>query len=287
MEHWLSLGFVRETEQLVELGRVAERCGFAGVAVADRFASPTRIDTRYPYTPDGKVFWPGDLPWPDPWVTLGAVAGATQRIKLVSNVYIMPLRNAFVAAREIATTAVLSDNRVRCGVGAGWMKEEYDLAGVDFATRGARLNEMIEVMRKLWSGEPVVHEGTHFEFPEVQLHPSPSKPIPIWGGGVSKAALRRVAKMCDGWMGLVYTPERLWPVLDQLATFAREEGRSLDELDVLIGLGVKPTADVLEELEGRGVTGVITTPWFRTKQDTSSIEAKREIIERYAERYIC
>jgi probable F420-dependent oxidoreductase len=286
VQHWLSLGFVRETDQLVALARMAEELGFHGVTLADHLLMPTRIRAPYPYSPDGKPFWPDDTPWPDPWVALAAIGAATTTLKLATNIYLMALRDPFTAARAIATAAVLSGDRVACGVAAGWLADEYAIAGVDFATRDARLDETIGVVRALLTGEPVTHAGEHFRFDEVRMRPAPRAAVSIWGGGASKAALRRVARLCDGWLGLVYTPEQLYPVLDRIRELRAEAGRADAPFDALVGLAVRPTPEVLAEVEARGVTGVISTPWLLVREDVSSLDAKRRILEKYAKHVI-
>ncbi len=286
MQHWLSLGFVRETDQLLELARAAEALGFHGVTIADHLLMPTRIRTPYPYTADGETFRPDDTPWPDPFVTLAAIGAATTTLKLATNIYLMALRDPFTAARAIATTAVLSGDRLCVGVAAGWLADEYAIAGIDFRSRSARLDEMIGTVRALLTGEPVTHAGEHFRFDEVRLRPAPRAPVPIWGGGASPAALRRVARLCDGWLGLVYTPEQLAPVLDRIRALREEAGRSEAPFDALVGLAVRPTPEVLAAIAERGVTGVISTPWLFAREDVSSLDAKRRLLEKYAKHVI-
>lgn len=282
MQHWLSLGFVREVDQLVELARIAEALGFTGVTLADHLVYPAKIATKYPYTPDGKPFWPEDTSWPDPWVTLAAMGTATKHLRLASNIYLMALRDPFTAARAIGTAAFLTGGRVACGVAEGWLAEEYALAGVPFETRGARLDEMIAACRALWTGETVTFRGEHVRFGEVRMLPKPPTPIPVWGGGASPRALRRVATLCDGWLGLAYTPEQLVPVLEKLQGMRRDAGRGDAPLDVLVGLRVRPTKELVSDLEARGVTALISTPFFGLPADVSSLEAKKAILEKYA-----
>lgn len=286
MQHWLSLGFVREVEQLVELARLAETLGFTGVTLADHLVYPERIETKYPYTPDGRPFWPQDTCWPDPWVTLTAMGTATRELRLASNIYLMALRDPFTAARAVGTASLLTGGRVACGVAEGWMPEEYALAGVPFESRGERLDEMVGACRSLWTGKPVRYEGKHVRFDEVRMLPAPTSPIPIWGGGASPRALRRVATLLDGWLGLAYTPEQLIPTLEKLTTLRCEAGRGDQRLDVLIGLRVRPTPELVRDLERRGVTGLISTPFFGLPMDVSSFEAKRTILEKYAKHVI-
>lgn len=285
MHHWLNLGFIREVEQLVDLAVAAEEAGFAGVTLPHRWIMPADVQTRYPYTKDGSMFWPADTPFVDPWVAIGAMAARTTRIRLATNIYLMALADPFAAARQVATASILSGGRVVCGVAAGWMREEYDLVGVDYKSRGRRLNEMIAVVRKLWSGEPVSHEGAHIRFPEVVLSPAPKAEIPIWCGGASKAALRRVADHCQGWLGLWYPADEAIAKVTELTALRADSPRADEPLEALIGLVGKPDPDTVGRLEAAGVTGLIATPW-RPGPQMAPLEAKLAAIEGYAKRFV-
>src|SRR5690606_25938070 len=126
---------------VVPLARAAEEAGWDVVAVSDHLAYPERIASRYPYTKDGSIRWDADTSWPDPWVAIGAMAGATTRLRFLTNVYVLALRHPLLAARQVATAAALSGDRVALGIGVGWCREEYELAGQDCRTRGRRTDE--------------------------------------------------------------------------------------------------------------------------------------------------
>jgi len=189
---------------LCAMARAAEAHGWDAVAISDHVAHPERIESPYPYTRDGTLRWTEDTAWPDPWVAIGAMAAVTSRVRFLTNVYVLALRNPFLAARAVATAAALSGDRVALGVGVGWCREEFDLAGQPFAHRGARTDEMIEVLRKLWSGAFVEHHGRFYDFPRVRVLPAPGAPVPIYGGGLSEPALRRAARL-DGWLSDIHT----------------------------------------------------------------------------------
>jgi probable F420-dependent oxidoreductase len=288
MEYWLSLLMTRETDQLVEIARIAEELGFAGVAMADHLVMPTKIQTKYPYTPNGEVFWPDDTPWPDPWCALSAMAAATDTIRLATHIYLLALRDPFTAARAVGTTAVISGDRVVCGISAGWLEEEYRVLGVDFRSRGERLNEMIDVLRGLWTGQRFEYHGKHFDFEPVRMCPSPGKAIPIWCGGGSRPAIRRAALRCDGWLPLIYSKKKLLPVLEEIKNLRTKAGLAAKPFDVVVGLGERQTPELTHELETAGVTGLMTaSPWLFSpkfaKEDTRSIKVKRSALEEYAE----
>lgn len=292
MKFWLALVNVPEVEQYVELARSAEALGFEGITVADHLIWPTRIDSPYPYTPDGKVWWPDDLPWPDPWVTLAAMGTATQRLKLATNIFLLALRDPFSAAKAIATASVLSQERIVCGVSAGWIKEEYQLAGVDFHRRGQRLDEMIEVLRKLWGGKDVSHQGEFFQFEHALLSPVPKRPIPVWCGGGAPAALRRAAHN-DGWLGLPMTSAQLYETATQLREYRRQAGKEDEPFSICAMLLEPPTPERLAELDAVGVSNLMVLPWLPSPWDGTSyapqgadpadLSVKQASLERFAE----
>jgi probable F420-dependent oxidoreductase len=182
MQFWQSLSFT-EPEHLLELARIAEQAGFTGVLVSDHLFHPQRFEAAYPYTADGLPPFTPETPWPDPFVTIGAMAGATTRLRFSMAIYILPLRHPLEVAKAAATVAVLSGGRFALGCGAGWMKEEFTQLGVDFHTRGRRYDESIEVLRKVWAGGMVEHHGRFFDFEPLRMEPVPPAPLPIWIGG--------------------------------------------------------------------------------------------------------
>ncbi len=184
------------------IAQAAERSGFDCVWVADHLVAPVEWEATYPYDPAGRPRGYGvATPLADVWATLGHLACATSRIRLATGVYILPLRNPFVTARAAATVQALSGGRLVVGVGAGWMREEFEVVGEDFDSRGARMDEIVAILRALWSGEAVSHRGAHYRFDAVQMTPAASPPPPVVVGGITPAALRRAARLGDGWFG--------------------------------------------------------------------------------------
>jgi probable F420-dependent oxidoreductase len=254
---------------------------------------PTQIESRYPYTEDGEIFWPLDAPWPDPWVTLGAMGAATRELRLATNIYLAGLRDPFTAAKAAGTAAVLSGNRIVCGVAAGWIAEEYAMVGIDFASRGRRLDEQLAVMRKLWSGREVDHHGEFFDFEHALLCPAPSEPIPIWVGGASPPALRRAARN-DGWFGVPMSVEQIVPFVETLRREREAAGRAWEGFEISISLAEAQTPDNTAELEELGVGSLCviapwvpspwgSTSWFDEKADPGKLDSKQFAMERFAE----
>ncbi len=143
----------------------------------------------YPYSADGKPPMQPDAWYPDCWATIGAISAVTRRIRFAVAVYVLPLRNIFEVARATGTLAILSHHRFILGAGIGWMKDEFDIYGVDFHTRGKRFDEQLAVLRKLWGGGMVEHHGTLIDFPPLQISPAPVRTVPIFTGGVAPVAL--------------------------------------------------------------------------------------------------
>ncbi|NJP94378.1 TIGR03619 family F420-dependent LLM class oxidoreductase [Nonomuraea sp. FMUSA5-5] len=287
MRYWLGASFV-DTGQFVELARAAERCGFDTLTLSDHlfyadFASP------YPYSSSGRPRWDASTHWPDVWVTIGAMAAVTTTLRFSPNVYIAPARDLFTVAKQVSTAAVLSHDRVTFGVGVGWCEEEFVGTGQDFHTRGRRLNAMIPVLRELWAGETVTVEG----LPPLSICPTPERPIPVLVGGDSEAALRRAARLGDGWIGnRIYTEEQFDDVLAALRRHLDANGRSLDGFEVIAPLAVLPDADTYRRFEAKGVTGTMAAPWWlatdeeKARYGTGSLDLKIVTMERFAEEVI-
>lgn len=283
MKIWQSLAFV-EPDQLVPLAHCAEECGFHGVLLSDHLAFPGKLVSKYPYASDGKPMFDGNMPFPDPWVAIAAMAQVTSSLRFATLVYVLPLRDPFDVAKAVGTAAILSNERLVLGTGAGWMKEEFDAVGIDFRTRGQRFDEMLEVMHKLWSGQMVEHHGKHFDFGTMQISPVPAKPVPIFVGGVSGAALRRAATLGDGWMGSGNTPEEVPEVLARLRELRKRAGREEDPFTPIVPLKAKLDRDLLRRMEEQhGVAHTVNYPFQFALGPTSTLEKKRDFLKRMAD----
>lgn len=292
MKFWLSLVAVRETEQLPDLARFAEDLGFHGLMVGDHLLWPTHITTPYPYSPDGKIFVPPDTPWPDPWVLFAHLGALTTRLLFASNIYLAALRDPLTVAKSVATAAVLTGNRVVCGVSAGWLREEYEQAGVDFEQRGRRLDETLEVMRKLFSGQFVRHEGALFRFDGI-MSPVPTQPVRIWCGGGTAPAMRRAARN-DGWLPLPMTVAQADTALAAIRIMRRDAGLTPQGFEVGLPLAQPVTQAAVDAVQELGVHDlVVIAPWLPSPWDVDSwmkpgedmahLAVKKRTLERYAE----
>jgi probable F420-dependent oxidoreductase len=278
-----SLAFTH-TGDLLELARSADACGWDGLMVSDHVVHPERIETPYPYTPDGQPRWQPSAPWPDPWVAIGAMAAVTRRVRFFTGVYVLPMRNPFVVAKAVGTAALLSQHRLTLGIGAGWMRDEFRLLGQPFEHRGARMDEMVEILRKLWSGEMVEHHGRFFEFPRLQMSPGVPERIPIYSGGVSEAAFRRVGRLTDGWISDLHTGEELLRIVRELRARRAEHGRAGEPLDVVAACSDAFDVDGYRRLADGGVTHLLTMPWALYGGET--LHDRCEALRRFADERI-
>jgi probable F420-dependent oxidoreductase len=290
VKFWHAVAFLR-TEHLIEVAKAADEGGYDALALSDHIFYADEFSSRYPYSEDGHPFWKPATDWPDPWVTFGALAAVTQRIRLASNVYIAPARDLFTVAKLVSTAAVLSADRVVLGLGAGWCADEFAQTGQDFATRGRRLDEMIGALRTLWAGGMVEWHQQYYDFGPLRIAPVPDKPVPIHIGGDSEPALRRAAQLGDGWIGnRLYTPDEADAVLARLRRHREEAGRLDVDFEITMALAVAPEPGVYRRYEDQGVTGVLCAPWMAPPENghryASKLQARIAAIEDFAEQVV-
>lgn len=256
MKYWLSLNY-EPANELIELARAAEEFGFDGVVLPDHIVVPVPSDetTRHP----SGYHLPAETPYLEPLMCFAALASVTTRLRFLSDVLVVPLRDPFLLAKQLATLAILSGNRVVLGTGTGWAKDEFEIIGQGWSDRGKRMDESLDLMVDFWQDGWAERHGQHYDLPRSAMFPHPSQPIPIWVGGHSAPAMRRAARF-DG-----YLPMR---ALDEVsrAEFA-EITRLREEAGVTSAferIAHWPGGDrsVADELAGRdGIGSVVTAPW--------------------------
>lgn len=284
MRFWQALSF-SETTQLVDLAKVCEEVGFHGVFVSDHLYHPEKIESKYPYSEDGVPPFGPETEWPEPWAAISAMAAVTTTLRFNTSVYIAPLRDPLVLAKSVATASVLSGGRVALGAGLGWIREEYEQLGQDFPSRGKRLDEMIEVMHALWTGEIVEHHGTYYDFDRLSMSPAPAGKIPVYIGGASGPALRRAARN-DGWLGSGNDPAEVPALVERFRALRKDAGKEAEPFDIVVALVTPPDVDTFKQMEDAGVTGIVSYPLLYTLGPGSTLEQKRGALEQYAEAFI-
>jgi probable F420-dependent oxidoreductase len=207
------------------IAETAEQEGFHGLWIPDHVVSPTLADGAYPYSSHGRPSFDPATPFADPLVMAGHLAAATSRIRLGIGVYVLPLRHPLIAARSVMSAQELSGGRLVLGVGVGWMRAEFEALDQEFSGRGGRTEEMLEVMRKVWSGKPVAHEGRWYSFPELSVAPALGEPVPVLIGGASERALVRAVRHGDGWYGPPGTADQTAAHVTALHAELERQGR--------------------------------------------------------------
>jgi probable F420-dependent oxidoreductase len=267
-------------EVVLGVARRLEALGYDALWVSDHVVIPWRIESRYPYSATGDFPLTPGTDFLEPLVTLALVAGATERIRLGTSVLVVPHRHPVLAAKMLATLDHLAPGRVILGAGVGWMREEIEALGAPYDRRGAWSDEAIRVMRTCWRDERAAHAGEFFRFDALACRPAPARgTIPIWVGGHTPRALRRVAELGDGWHAAFPTPAALKDGLAHLRAACAKVGRDVATLTISARVGLsakKPSADLLAEvraLRDLGVAHVIVEPAARDLGSmTSAIE---------------
>lgn len=268
---------------LTKLAPVADDCGWEAMSFSDHVVHPESIRTPYPYTDDGSRRWEAFTDWPDPYVMAGALSTITKRLKFTNNIFVLPMRNPFLVAKAISTAAIISDNRIIPAIGVGWSKDEFELMQQDFHTRGKRADEMVEVMRLLWSGEMVDYQGKYYQFDKLEMNPAPTAHIPIWVGGISDAAMKRAARLGDGWVTDLQTSDEIIACIDKVRAYRKEYGRDHLPFSVMATPSDAFTVDGYKKLEDAGVTHILTMPWPFYHGETDDIDKKIDGVKRYAD----
>jgi probable F420-dependent oxidoreductase len=270
------------------LARAAEEAAYDSMVVPDSICYPRHATSRYPFSPDGTREFLEDKPFLEPFSLIPALGAVTSRLRFVTFVLKLPVRDPVLVAKQATSTAVLTGGRLVLGVGTSPWREDYEVLGVDWATRGRRMDESIAILRGLAAGGYFEHHGKVFDLPPVKIAPVPGDPIPVLIGGHADAALRRAARVGDGWMHGGGDPAELPALLERLARFRREEGTAGRPFQIHVISADAYTPDGVRRLEDQGVTDLIVGfRWpYVTTPDTEPLQAKIDSLRRYADTVI-
>lgn len=263
MKIGIALGTVRSS-RWTEVTKEAERLGYESVWMPEHLVLPVAGDGS-PFAGQDHPPIPPDIPVFDAPTFLSFLAGRTERIRLGTHVYNIGLRHPFVVARAVTTLDVVSGGRVEFGIGASWLEAEWDAVGLDFANRGRRVDEAIDVCQRLWRDPVVEHHGENFDFGPVMFEPKPvqSPWPPLHIGGDGPAALRRAARVGDGWIPMNHTVDQIPAAAATLAALREKAGRPGT---VEITMGVPADIDSLRRAAEAGVGRALVRPWSSGRQ---------------------
>ena len=272
----------------IPLAKAAEAAGYHAMTIPDSIAYPFESDSTYPYTPDGNREFLDGKSFIESFVLTAALCAVTTKLHFNHFVLKLPIRPPALVAKQAGSLAALFDNRLGLGVGTSPWPEDYELMNVPFAKRGKRMDECIDIIRGLTSGEYFEYHGEFYDIPKTKMTPAPSRPVPILIGGHADAALRRAARN-DGWMHGGGDADELDALIKKLNQF-RDEAGSADAEDYQIHvISIDAyTADGIKRLEDKGVTDVIVgfrIPYIMG-QDTEPLDAKIRNLEMFAENVI-
>jgi probable F420-dependent oxidoreductase len=254
----ISLGTVRPS-LWAEVTREADRLGFESVWMPEHLVVPMATQGS-PYAGQDHPPVPDDVQLFDAFTYLGYLAGQTERVRFGTQVFNIGLRHPFAVARSVATLDLVSGGRFGFGIGASWLAAEWAAMGLDFATRGRRVDEAINVCQRLWSEEVVEHHGEFYDFGPVKFVPKPVQTPwpPLHVGGDGPAALRRAATVGDGWIPMNHTPEQIPEAARRIAELREAAGRP-GTTEITLGGGTD--LDTLRRLADLGVGRAFVRPW--------------------------
>ena len=274
-------------DQLIEIARTAEEVGFDSIALPDSLFFMETASEKYPYTPDGSRMWDADTPWVDPLIAAAAMGAVTSKIRFYTNVMKLGSRNPLLLARQVGSVANLTNNRFGFGVGIGWAPEEFEWCGVPYARRGARVDEMIEVIKLVLGGGMVEFHGEFYDFDRLQMSPAPSEPVPFYVGGHTDVALKRAARIGDGWTSAMMTLQQLSDTITRINELRAEYRRGDRPFEFQAVCIDKFGVDGHREMAQAGITDNIVIPWvFDGLGFDAPLEAKKDSLKRFAETYI-
>ena len=267
------------------LARAAEEAGYDSMVVPDSICYPEVSDSRYPFNPDGSREFLDDKPFLEPFSLIPAMGAVTETLRFITFVLKLPIRHPVLVAKQVGSTAVLTDNRLLLGVGTSPWPEDYAVCDVPWERRGKRMDEQIDVLRGLLGGGYFEYHGEVFDVPSIKMSPTPTKPVPILIGGHHEAALRRAALVGDGWLHGGGDPEDLPGLLDRLTELRRQYGTLDKEFEIEVISLDAYSVDGIEKLEELGVTGVIVG--FRypydVGPDTEPLQTKIDNLQRFSD----
>ena len=273
-------------DHLVPMARAAEAAGFDSITVPDSVFFPESVSADYPYSQDGGRFWAPETPFVDPFVAISAMIAVTERIRFLTNVVKLPIRDPLLVAKQLSSMAVLSNNRLGLGVGLSWIPEEFAWTHTEMKTRGKRANEMIEILKLVCAGngpEWVEYHGNHYDFDRLMMSPAPDQPVPIYVGGLSEPGFRRAARLADGWISVQNTTAEIVGAIEALRTYRAEYGREHLPFEINALATDAFELDGYHRLADAGVTEIQAVPWYFFGGDPNDLGVQVDSLAKFAD----
>lgn len=273
---------IADPAQMIGLAQLAEQAGFESAWTFEHVIVPLDYKSKYPYNDSGKMGVEPDTPFFDPLIALSAIASATTRLRLGTGVNILSQANPLLLAKQAASLDVISNGRFMLGVGIGWLEEEFRAMGTPFERRGARFDDYVAAMRKVWSGETVEHHSEFLDWTGFQSHPMPRQdPLPVVIGGSKGRIYQRIARHGNGWFVPGANPQTLTEQLAELKQACDQEGRDFNEIEITCMWPGKGGVEALEKLGAAGVHRAVVPLMALGGNPTESIEQlSRDVISK-------
>lgn len=274
-------------EQYVELAQAAEAAGWDTVNIGDGLFYFDETSVDYPYSDSGDRYWNAKTPFPDPFNAISALGMVTKNIRFLINVLKLPVRNPMLVAKMCGTTAWLTDDRLSLGVGLSPWPEDFEICGTEWKTRGARCGESIEILRKALTGEEFEYHGKHYDIPKLSINPVPGKPMPILIGGTAQPALKRAARLCDGFVSPNTTTDNIETMVGDINGYRKELGTD-DRPFHFVSVAIDAISlDHHKRLEGIGIDEACVMPWmYYGAKFSSPVGVKVDAINRFTDEVI-
>jgi probable F420-dependent oxidoreductase len=279
--------------EYIAIAQAAEAAGWDSLCLNEGTFQPEQQDDQiYPFTADGKRAWSPETPYLEPMILLPAVATHTKRLRFLTFVLKLPLREPLTFGKQVATAATLMENRFDLGVGMSWMPQEFRYCGIDWNSRRERFLESIEVLRLVLSGEMVEYHGKVFNFDRLIERPAPTAPVPIFIGGHKKPSLEMAARLGDGWCGVPSPMAELDNLIHRLKTEVESANRLWETFKVHAGAIDARTVEDYARLAKMGVTDCVVMPWMQALRDAGNdalgipLSQRVELLHKFAEQII-
>ncbi len=274
-------------DQYLELAKAADDLGWHSANVGDGLFFFDEASVEYPYSDSGARYWSANTPFLDPFSIISAMGQVTTNLRFLINVLKLPVRSPMLVAKMCGTTAYLTQDRLSLGVGLSPWPEDFAICGTEWKTRGARCSESIEILRKSLSGETFEYHGEHYDIPKLSINPVPTKPMPIVIGGTASPALRRAARLADGFVSPNTTADKIDEMAKEIHGYRKEYGTDHKPFNVISVAIDAFDLDGHKKLADMGIDECCDMPWlYYGHKFSSPLDVKIDAMKRFTDEVI-